>query len=110
MFVLKVIVQTQTLGRQMLADHRHPKVRAILSAKFLGQGKAEVTGLVGEALGFAQKLFPLVARQALIVPIGAGMFAAMVKEALIVVFGLKRLDLGLDERVEHAKIVNQFLG
>jgi hypothetical protein len=42
-----------------------------------------VAGLVGAALGLAQQLFPFFARQAAVVPVGAGVFAAMVEEALV---------------------------
>ena len=36
MLVLQIIMQAKALGGQMLADHGHPKIRAVLPAKFLG--------------------------------------------------------------------------
>ena len=48
--------------------------------------------------------------QALIVPIGAGVFAAVVKEALIVILGLKRLNLFFDKGIEHSQIICECLG
>ena len=44
------------------------------------------------------------ARLAVIVPVGAGMFAAMVEEADIVVLALEWTDLALDEGVELVQI------
>jgi hypothetical protein len=58
--------------------------------------------------GLAQQLLPLAARQAAAVPVGAGPFAAVVEEALVVVLGLQRRDLVGDERVERRQIGRQF--
>ena len=65
---------------------------------------------IGLARRGAEKLFPLVARQPLIVPIGARMFAAVVEKADIVVGVLERLDLGLDKRIELVQIRLQIGG
>ena len=59
---------------------------------------------VGQPRRRAQQLFPFVARQTLIIPVGARMFAAMVEKADIVVRHLQRLDLGRDESVEFVQI------
>ncbi len=109
-FVLKVVVQTQTLGGEMLADHGHGQIGAVLAAKLLGQGKTQVTGLVGALLGFGQQFFPLVARQAAIVIVGACPFTAMVEEALVVVLRLQRNDFGLDEGIQFGQIVGDLCG
>ena len=85
MFVLQVVEQAQALGGQVLADHRHPQVGAALAAELAGQGEAVMAGGVGQFAGLGQKRFPLVAGQAAGVPVGAGPFAAVVEEALIVV-------------------------
>jgi hypothetical protein len=37
--VLQVVEQAQALGRQVLADHRHPEVGAVLAAVFAGRAK-----------------------------------------------------------------------
>ena len=68
-----------------------------------------MAGLVGALLGLAQQRFPFRAGQAFIVEIGARPFAAMVEEALVVVLRLKRLDLVVDEFVEHDQIVGDVL-
>ena len=59
-----------------------------------------MAGLVGAAAHLGQQLFPFVARLAVVVPVGAGMLAAMVEEADVVVLALERPDLALDEVVE----------
>ncbi len=107
---LLVVMQAQPLRRQMLPDHRHPQVGAVLAAEFLGQGEAQMAGLVGAPLGLAHQRLPLRPRQAVIVEVGARPLAAVIEEPLVVVLRLQRLDLGLDEGVEHAQIVGQVLG
>ena len=103
-FVLQVVEQAQALGRQVLADHRHPEIGAILAAIGGWQGEAIVPRLVGQLAGLGQQLFPLVFRQTAAVPVGAGPFAAVVEEALIVVARLQRRDLAIDEGVELGEI------
>ena len=102
--VLQVVVQAEPLVREMLADDRHGEVGAVLAAQLLGQAEAQMAGLVGAAAHLGQKRLPFVARLAVIVPVGAGMLAAMVEEADIVVLALERPDLALDEGVELAQI------
>src|SRR5690606_29514653 len=94
----------------MVADHGHGKVGAVLAAIFFRQGKPQMTRLVGTAPHLGQQFFPLVARQTLIIPVGAGMFAPVVEEALIIVLRLKRLDFLLDEVIQHGEIVGDLLG
>ena len=98
--VLQVVVQAETLGRQMLADHRHPQVGAALAAERPWPGELEVAGLVGAPLRLGQQLLPVVTRQAALVPIGSGIFAPVIEEADVVVLLLKRLDLRFDEAIE----------
>ena len=69
-FVLQVVVQAQALGGQVLADHRHGQVGAVLAAHLLGPGEAQVTGLVGQLAGLGQQLFPFLLGQAAGVPVG----------------------------------------
>ena len=59
---------------------------------------------VGPLARLAQQVLPLVARQALIVPVGARMLAAMVEEADIVVLAHQRPDLAHDEFFELDQI------
>jgi hypothetical protein len=73
------------------------------------QGVTQVAGLVGALLGFAQQRLPFRTRQAFIVEISARPFPAVVEEALVIVLRLQRLDLVLDELVEHDEIVGDVL-
>src|ERR1700704_290897 len=66
-----------------------------------------MSGRIGAAPRLAHQLLPLGARQSAIVEIGAGPFAAVVEEALVVVLRLKRLDLGLDEAIELGEITDK---
>ena len=104
MLVLQVVVQAETLGGEMLADHGHPEVGAVLAAVALRDREAQMAGVVGEILGLAQQRFPFVPRQPAIVEIGARPFAAVVEEADVVVGLFQRLDLALDEAVEFVEI------
>ncbi len=104
MLVLQVIVQAKPLGGEMLADHRHPEVGAVLAAILLRNRKAQMAGGVGQVLRLAQQRFPFVPRQAAIVEIGARPFAAMIEEADVVVGLLQRLDLACDEAIEFVEI------
>ena len=106
---LQVIEQAKALGGQMLADHRHGQLAAALAAHLRRPGISQVPGLVGQLARFCEQLFPFLARQAVVVPIGAGVFAAVVEEPLIVVLRLQRLDLGLDEGVQFGQIVDEVL-
>src|SRR3546814_19994755 len=59
---------------------------------------------IGQPRRLFEQLRPFLARQTVIVPVGARMFAAVVEEADIVVRQFQRPDLGLDERVELVEI------
>src|SRR6266851_4487531 len=104
---LLIVVQTEALGGEVLADHCHPEVRSVLAAELLRQREAKISGRIGAAPRLAHQLFPLGARQPAVVEIGAGPFAAVVEEALVVVLRLKRLDLSLDEAIELGEISRQ---
>lgn len=103
-FVLEVVVQAEAHPRKMLADHRHPEVRAILAAILLGRGEAPVPGGVGATGGFLEQFLPLVPGQAACLEVRPRIFAAVVEEADIVVLLFERLDLGGDEGVEFGQI------
>jgi hypothetical protein len=49
-------------------------------------------------------------RHAVVIPIGAAMFAPVIKEADIVVAILDRLDLAFDEFIKFGEIVGDMLG
>ena len=109
-FVLQIIVQAQALGGELVADHRHPQVAAVLAAIFLRRRKPPVAGLVGPHAGFAQQQFPFAPWQPTVFEIGARPFAAMIEETDIVVLLLQWLDLGFDEGVKLGQIGNQIGG
>ncbi len=85
MLVLQIVVQAEALRGEMLADHGHPEIGAVLAAIALRDRKAQMAGLVGAVLRLAQQRFPFMPRQAAIVEIGARPFAAMIEEADVVV-------------------------
>ena len=58
-----------------------------------------MTSLIGAAFGFTQEGFPFRAGQAVILKIGAGIFAAMVEKADIVVCLLEWMDFSFNERI-----------
>ena len=97
------------LRGEVLADDGHAEVRAVLAAVLLRERVAVVAGGVGPAAGLAQQRLPLLVRQAAALPVGAGVLAAVVEEADVVVLLLERLDLALDEVVELVEVVGQIL-
>src|SRR5580698_10163457 len=81
-----------------------------LAAPLHRPGVAQMPGGVGASARFAQQLFPLFARQAARVPVGAGVLAPAVEETDVVVLLLQRPDLGLDEPVELVEVLLNVLG
>ena len=90
-------MQSQALVRQMFPDHGHRQVGAALTANFPGQGKAQMARRISAVLHLAQQCFPFLGGLAVIVPICAGIFPAMVE--ILQVFILKRLDFLLYELI-----------
>ena len=105
--VLQIVVQPETLRREMLANHRHPQVRAAVAAVLARQREAIEAGAVSAAARFRQQLFPFASRQAAALEIGARPFAAMIEEALVVVLRLQRRDFRGDECIEPCEIAHQ---
>src|SRR5258708_10510975 len=66
-----------------------------------------MSGLIGAAPCLWHHRLPPGGRRPAVVEIGAGPFAAVVEEALVVVLRLKRLDLCLDEAIELGEITRQ---
>ena len=87
--VLQVVVQAEALGGEVLADDRHPEVRAVLAAVLLRERVAVVAGLVGQPTGLAEQRLPLVVRQAAAIPVGAGVLPAVVEEPDVVVLAAR---------------------
>ena len=108
--VLKVVVEAEALCREMLADHRHPEVGAILAAVLFRCGETPVAGGVGAALGFGEEGFPFRAGKAVVLEIGARPFAAVVEVADVIVRALERPDLCFDEGVKFGEIGDELGG
>src|SRR6185369_14216350 len=100
--VLKIVVQPEAFGRQMLANDRHCEIASALASEMRRQRKTKVSGSVGAAPHLAEQRFPLGARLAVVVPVGSRVLAAMVE--VLDVLALERLDLAFDEFVELAKL------
>src|SRR5262249_35042522 len=66
--------------------------------------EAQMARLVGAPAHLGQQRLPLVPRLAVILPVSAGVLAAMVEEADVVVLALQRADLALDGFVEFAQV------
>ena len=98
--VLQVVVQAEALRRKVLADDCHLDVARALTAELGRQRQSQPTCRVGAATHLAQQLFPVLPWHATVFEIGAGVFAAMIEEADVVVLLLERFDLALDEFVE----------
>ena len=108
-FVLQIVMQAEALGREMLADHRHPEIGAVLAAVMLGDRKTQMSGLVGESLRLTKQVFPFMARQTALVEIGARPFAAMIEETDVVVALLERLDGLIDETIKLGQVRSQII-
>ncbi len=93
----------------MLADDRHREIADALSAEFLRQRKSQEARLVGPAAHLAQQLLPFLAREAAMFEIRPRPFAAVIEEAFVVVLGLERLDLPIDEIVDLDQQVFDFV-
>ena len=109
-FVLKIVMQPQSLMRQMVADDSHGQIRAILPAIFGRNCKAVMSSFVGDLTHFGKQCPPVCTRVAVIVPIGTRMFAAVVEKADIVIARFNRLDLAFNECVKFGQIVRNVVG
>lgn len=103
--VLQIVEETEAFGGEVLADYGHPEVCTAsggvgAAAVLCGECSSVEAGGVGEGAGFGQEGFPRGMWEAAGVPVGAGVFAAVVEEAVVIVFVLEGEDLGGDEGVE----------
>lgn len=62
-----------------------------------------MTGGIGAPAHLTQQLFPLLARRAAVLPVGARKLAPMIEELHVVAF--ERFDLAFDEFVECGELV-----
>ena len=69
-----------------------------------------MAGVVGETLGAGQQRLPLRIGQSTALPVGAGILAAVVEEADVVVPVFQGFDRLFDELVEFAQVVGEIFG
>ena len=89
--VLQVVVQAEALVRQVFPDDGHVEVGAVAAAEPGRQAVAQPARLVGPAAHLVEQVLPLARRDAAVVPVGAGVLAALVE--VLHVLGFQRLDL-----------------
>ena len=94
----------------MLADDRHGQIANILAAEFLRQCQPQESRLIGAAAHLAQQRFPILARQAAMLEIGARPLTAVIEEPVVIVLMLQRHDLAIDELVDLAEKLGDVLG
>jgi hypothetical protein len=72
------------------------------------EGKAVEACFICKASGFGEKGFPFMRGKAASFPIGAGGFAAVVEEAIVVSLVLEGKDGRMDECVEAGDVIEEF--
>ena len=87
----------------MLADDGHRQVRTTLTAVALRYGVAQEACLVRAAAHLPEEILPVFARDTVVFVVRAGVFAAVVEEANVVVLLFEWLDFVFDELVELAQ-------
>ena len=102
-------MQAQALDGQMLANDGHVEVGALAASVLLGRGVAVVARRIGAPTGFRHERLPFLVGQPAPLPVRAGILAAVVEEADVVVALLQRLDFALNEVVELLQVVRQVL-
>ncbi len=83
------------------------RLLAVAPAVLLRVGIPIVTGGVGTPAGLGQQILPILAGQPAALPVGAGVLAAVVEEADVVVLLLQGLDLPHDECVQLFEVARQ---
>ncbi len=106
--VLQVVVQSETLVRQVFPDHRHVDVGAVAAAELRRQTVAQPARRVGAPAHLVEQVLPLPPRDAAVVPVGAGVLATLVEVLHVLAF--QRLDLRLDERVHLGQQAGKMFG
>ena len=84
----------------MFANNRHLKIAGTAPTELGRQSQPQPTSRISPTSHFPEQLFPVGTRNTIVVVVGTGPFSTMVKESLIVVLRLKRLDLAFNEGVE----------
>lgn len=116
-FVLQVVCEADAAAVDGVRGHveahgAHVQVhvRVGFAAELGGEGEPVEAVVVGQTPGLGEEGFPFVPWEALVVPVCAGVFAAVVEEAVVVVLVLEGEDRGLDEGVEGADVVDKVWG
>ena len=109
-FVLQIVVKTEALRCEVLADDGHVEIRTLTTTVLLRERVTEMARRVGAAFRLQEQRFPLLVRQTAAVPVGPRVFAPMVEEALVVVLRLERLDLLLDEIIQLFQVGDEVRG
>src|SRR3989475_1613556 len=99
-FILQVVVQSQPLRREMLADDCHRKVRAVAATVLAGDAVSQEAGFIRAAAHLRQEVLPLLAWHAAVLEIRPLVLAAVIEETEVVILLLQRLDLRLDKVIE----------
>ncbi len=110
MLVLQVVEQARPLGCQVFADDCHPEVAAVLAAVLFGQREAPEAGGVGATYAFGEEGFPVWVRKATVGPVGTGVFAPVVEEAVVVVRVLEGGYGGVDKGVKRVEVLDKVRG
>ena len=106
--VLQVVVQAESLVRQVFPDHGHVEVGAVAPAELRRQPVAQPAGLIGAAAHLVEQVLPFAARHTAVVEVGAGELAPPIE--VLHVLALERLDLRLDERVHLGQQRGEVVG
>ncbi len=101
-------MQPETLVRQVFPDDRHVEVGAVAAAELRRQPVAQPARRVGAPAHLAEQVLPGPPRDAAVLPVGAGVLAALVE--VLDVFAFQRFDLGLDERVHLGEQARKMFG
>jgi hypothetical protein len=107
--VLQVVVEPEPPAGEVLPDHGHAEVGAVLAAVLLRERVPVMAGDVSPPTHLGEQRLPVFVRQAAPVPVRPGVLTPVVEEPLVVVLGLERLDLPLDEVVQLAEVVDEVL-
>jgi len=92
---------------EMLANDRHLQIAAVFAPVRFRRGKTKVAGDIGAAFGLMQQFFPLLVGQSIALPVGARVFAAIIKKTVVVVLHLQRQDLRVDKLIQLPQIACQ---
>ena len=106
--VLQVVVQTESLVRQVFPDHRHIEVGAVTAAELRRQPITQPARLIGAAAHLVEQVLPVPIRYPALVEVSPGELATPVEVLHVLAF--KWLDLRLDEGIHLGQEWRKVLG